>query len=350
MRQIVKVEFDNGNTIETEINGTQESIREYYAIGCQFNVGSVDDKMAYVAKVTFPDATPPEKHKHYEQARRAYTNTSFSPEKRALSECAYFDATIAELQAIGCSAEGLAKFETLFLKLLAAKSRCASSMITGPAGFNNRRNEKANNVEHKRSLELTDYVERVKKAIDKEKNPHKYAISSDAPEALQMLKDKLAKLVEAQETMKLANKIIKDKALLKVERLTEVFGSKEAAESIMKPDCFGGIGFASFSLTNNNATIKATESRIKQLEAAAGRVTRELVIAGVRVVENAEENRIQFYFDGKPAADVITLMKSHGFKWSPSQGCWQRLWNGNAIWTVNHYVIPALKAKQVEAA
>lgn len=288
-------------------------------------------------------------HKHYEAARRAYYNTSFNPEKRALNECIYFDATIAELQAIGCSAEGLAKFETLFLKLLHAKSRCASSMITGPAGFNTRRNEKANNVEHKRSLELTDYVERVKKAIDKQNNPHKYAISSDALDALQMLKDKLAKLQENQDKMKVANKIIKDKALLKVERLTALLGSVEAAESIMKPDFCGRIGFASFSLTNNNATIKATEARIKELEAAANRKTRELTIAGVRVVENAEENRLQFFFNGKPAAGVITLMKSHGFKWSPSQMCWQRLWNGNAIWAVNHYILPALKSQR-EAA
>jgi hypothetical protein len=282
-------------------------------------------------------------HKHYDAARRAYYNTSFDPEKRAVSECKYFDATLAELQSIGCSAEGLEKFETLFTKLLAAKSRCASSMIIGPAGFNNRRNEKANAVEHKRCQELTDYVERVKKAIHKANNPTEYAISSDNENALPMLKDKLAKLQKNQETMKLANKIIKDKQLMKVERLAAILGSVEAAESLLKPDVYGRIGFASFQLTNNNATIKTTMQRIKELEAATGRVTRELVIASVRVLENAKENRIQFYFDGKPAQAIIALMKSHGFKWSPSQGCWQRLWNGNAIWAVNHYITPELK-------
>lgn len=282
-------------------------------------------------------------HKHYEAARRAHYNTSFSPEKRALSECAYFDEVYNQLQSIGCSDEGLQKFERLFLLMLAAKSRCLSSMITGPANFPVARAEKASARERKISDEMFAYVERVRKAIDKQNNPTKYAISSDNENALDLLKQKLAGLVESQEKMKLCNKVIKDKQLLKLERLTAILGSEAQAAEILKPDCFGGIGFASYSMRNNLATIKATEQRIKQLEAAASRVTRELTIAGVRVIENAEENRIQFYFDGKPAQAVISLMKSHGFKWSPSQGCWQRLWNGNAIWAVNHYIVPELK-------
>lgn len=291
------------------------------------------------------------KHKHYDAARRAYYNTSFSPEKRAESECNYFDAIMAEFEQLGVSDEGKAKFERLFLLSLAAKSRCISSMITGPANFPVARAEKANNRERKISDELLAYVERVRKAIDKQNNPQNYAISSDNENALQMLKDKLAKLVDAQEKMKLCNKIIRDKQQMKLERLTAVLGNEAQAAEIMKPDFCGRVGFAGFSLTNNNATIKATEQRIKELEAAANRKTRELMIAGVRVVENAEENRIQFYFDGKPAAAVINLMKSHGFKWSPSQGCWQRLWNGNAIWAVNHYITPELKKlNNVEAA
>lgn len=294
-----------------------------------------------------------ETHKHYEIAKRAYYNTSHSPEKRAESECQYFDATYKELQDIGCSVEGLQKFERLFLDLMHAKSRCLSSMIIGPANFPVARAEKANKAEHNKSVELLEYVERVKKAIDKEKNPNKYAISSDNENALQLLKDKLEKLVQNQSNMKLANKILKSAKTTKeqkIEQLKGVFGADFDAEALFKPDCFGNIGFASFSLTNNNATIKATEARIKELERAALRVTRELVICGVRVVENAEENRLQFFFEGKPAQAIIDLMKSNGFKWTPSQGCWGRLWNGNAIYSINHIIIPALKQLTQKAA
>lgn len=282
-------------------------------------------------------------HKHYDTAARAYYNTSHSPEKRAEGEIKYFDATYNELKELGCSVEGLEKFERLFLLSLQAKSRCISSMITGPANFPVARAEKANARERKISDELLNYVERVKKAIDKQNNPTKYAISSDNENALDLLKQKLNGLKKSQEIMKACNKIIKSKASNKLEQLIKLLGSEDKAQEIMKPDCFGCVGFASFSLSNNNANIKATEQRIKQLETAANRVTRELTIAGVRVKENAEENRLQFFFEGKPSQEIINLMKSHGFKWTPSQNCWQRLWNNNAIFTVNHYITPKLK-------
>lgn len=288
-------------------------------------------------------------HKHYELACRAYTNTSFSPETRAESEINYFEATVKELKEIGCSSEGIDKFERLFLDLLRAKARCISAMITGPAKFPVARAEKANKAEHNKSVELTDYIQRVKKAIDKQNNPQNHSISSDDKNALQLLKDKLEKLTAAQSQMKQCNKIIKSVKTnreQKIEQLKGVFGPMFDAEKLFIPDCFGNIGFASFSLTNNNATIKATEDRIKQLEMASNRKTREITtIEGIKMVENAEENRVQFFFNGKPEQSIIDLMKSNGFKWSPTQGCWQRLWNNNAIYAINHYILPVLKNK-----
>ncbi len=293
-------------------------------------------------------------HKHYSIAYRAYTNTSFSPEKRAESECTWFDTQKAELEALGCSSEGLEKFERLFVEHMHAKSRCISSMITGPANFPVRRAEKANQAEHNKSVELTDYIARVKKAIDKANNPHKYAISSDADNAIELLKDKLEKMQDNQNKMKMANKILKaakTTELQKREQLAGVFGADFDIEPMFKPDCFGTIGFAGFSLTNNLASIKTTATRIAELEKAASRVTREInTIEGVRIVENAEENRLQFFFEGKPAADIISLMKSHGFKWTPSVGCWGRLWNGNATYAVNQFILPVLKQHLNKAA
>jgi len=208
-------------------------------------------------------------HKHYETARRAYYWSSYSPEKRAVSECQFFDEINAEFEAAGVDEAGKIKFERLFLLSLAAKSRCASSMITGPARFNVEKNRRANDRERKVSDELLAYIERVRKAIDKQNNPQNYAadaIRSDDENAIDKLKEKLAKLQKAQDQMKACNKIIKDKKDNKIERLAEILGSKEGAEQLLKPDFCGRVGFASFNLTNNNAAIKAAESRIKQLE------------------------------------------------------------------------------------
>jgi hypothetical protein len=284
-------------------------------------------------------------HKYYELGYRAHTGTSFSPERRAESECKFYDETIKELQEIGADESGIAKFERLFVAQLSAKSNCLSTMITGGSNFPVRRAEKANERERRASDELFDYLERLKKAVDKQNHPEKYptVIRSDDENAVDKLKEKLAKLEKAQEQMKACNKIVKDKKENKIERLAGILGSEKAAKELMEPDFCNRIGFASFSLTNNNANIKATKDRIEQLEKAATLETKEIEIAGVKVVQNAELMRIQFFFDGKPERAVIDLMKKHGFKWSPSNMCWQRLWNNNALFSIKHYIKPELE-------
>lgn len=55
MRHAVKVNFDNGDNLETEINGTYESIRQYY-LGKTFNLGNGEnDLMAKCVSISFPD-------------------------------------------------------------------------------------------------------------------------------------------------------------------------------------------------------------------------------------------------------------------------------------------------------
>jgi len=46
---------------------------------------------------------------------------------------------------------------------------------------------------------------------------------------------------------------------------------------------------------------------------------------------NVEINRVQIIFDYIPAPEKRTLLKSHGFKWSPTQGAWQRQRTLNAV-------------------
>jgi hypothetical protein len=65
---------------------------------------------------------------------------------------------------------------------------------------------------------------------------------------------------------------------------------------------------------------------------------KETIIAGVRVVENFDENRLQLFFDGKPSEDIRARLKSRGFKWAPSQGAWQRQLNNNARSAVKYAI------------
>ena len=125
--------------------------------------------------------------------------------------------------------------------------------------------------------------------------------------------------------------------------LAAITGSEKSAESLLKPDYCGRIGFAPFELTNNNAKIKATRERIVELEKRKATTPQELTINGVRVLENTEAMRLQLFFNGKPAPDVIALLKSHAFKWSPSNMAWQRQLTSNAIYSFKTWIKPALK-------
>jgi len=283
------------------------------------------------------------KHKHYEKAYEAYTALSYNPERRAESECKYFDEVIAELKEIGADEKALIKFESLFVNALRATGRCMSSMITGPANFPVAKMIKASERERKALDEMMDFVEKVKKAIHKKNNPEKYPIKSDDKNAIDKLKAKLEILEKNQIKMKACNKIVRDKKEDKRIRLLEILDNEEAIIVLLTPNCFGNIGFESFQLTNNNAKIKNTKKRIIQLEKESLRVTREIFIEGIKVIENAEDNRIEFHFNGKPKQEIINLMKRHGFKWSPSKGCWQRLWNNNCVFSIKHLIKPELK-------
>jgi len=174
-------------------------------------------------------------------------------------------------------------------------------------------------------------------------------ISSDDPDAINKLKEKLAKLERDQAEMKAANKVTRkwskkgvthestgDDFEAFAKELAEAVGhpvSHKLAKELMTPQWgnAGPIGFPPYRLTNNNAEIKRLKNRIEQLEKASEAETKEHDFQGVcKVVENVEENRVQFIFDGKPSAEVRGIMKDHGFRWAPSQGAWQRKLTGNA--------------------
>ena len=108
-------------------------------------------------------------HKHYERAKAAYNWSSFSPEKRAACECEYFEDVVKTFKEAG-KESAIEKFERLFLNSLAAKSRCASPMITGPARFPVERMRKYRDWEQKHTEAMFDFV---KKVLAPPKEPRK---------------------------------------------------------------------------------------------------------------------------------------------------------------------------------
>ena len=147
-------------------------------------------------------------------------------------------------------------------------------------------------------------------------------ISSDAPDALERLEKKLAERERAHAWMKELNKAFKkgDTALL-------ALGMTQAQIDKMRAtmtSCHHQ-PYPQFSLANNSAEIRRIKARIEKLKATAQNVTIKTPFASGTIVDNVEENRLQILFDDKPDADTRTKLKSHGFRWSPRNGAWQRM-------------------------
>lgn len=146
-------------------------------------------------------------------------------------------------------------------------------------------------------------------------------ISSDDPDAITKLREKLATKVKNQEMMKAVNKAIRKKD---DDGLRALGLSAAQIEKLKEPDFGGRVGFAPYALTNNNREIARLRKRIEQLEKAAEAEEKDEQHEGFRVVENVEDNRVQFFFDGKPSAEVRDIMKGEAFRWARSVGAWQR--------------------------
>lgn len=160
-------------------------------------------------------------------------------------------------------------------------------------------------------------------------------ISSDDPEAVRKLKEQLELAEGLQVRMVAANKLVrkfKSATPEAIAAFAELGISQAHAVALFEPDYAGRTGFAGYELTNNGANIRRIKARIAELGRKPTETKETEAPGGIRMVENAEENRVQLFFPGKPADAVRTLLKSRGFKWSPYNGAWQRHLNNSGIW------------------
>ncbi len=197
---------------------------------------------------------------------------------------------------------------------------------------------------HRRDLARIDRDMRA--GIDASKKAEHYAgkaesvgkagISSDDPEAIVKLREKIAKLETVQARMVAANKLVRkqDRAGLAASGYDE-----SQIAGLFTPDFAGRLGFPNYALTNNNANIRRLKTRLAELARASSRETVEHEpVDGVQFVENAEINRVQLIFSGKPAAEIRQQLKRRGFRWSPSEGAWQRHLNNGGIYAAQDFV------------
>lgn len=208
-------------------------------------------------------------------------------------------------------------------KLFSIEMRCPSIMIAGGSNFPVSKKEKqvkALDRHFELYGELEEYREKIKSLAYKSN-----IIKSSDSDAIDKLKAKIEKAEAEQAKMKEVNAYFRKHKTLK--------GYNNGEYDNFELDDFYGVPYPPFMLQNNNAKIRNTKARLKQLEAAKNAPQSEKTENEYKfftVKENTEIMRLQLFFDGKPDADVRNVVKKNGFRWSPNNGCWQRQLTANA--------------------
>jgi len=262
----------------------------------------------------------------YAAAYRAYSGTSFSPERRATDSVAGHESELNEDLAgmpEGDRIRYTENYKKYLFAWLSAKSRCLSSMITGPANFPVRRNEKANNSEHNRSVEFTEWRSKALYSIAKR-------IEESKPEA-QKVDEQFTQFKKQVDRLFEGWGVTNFKGRLETVAKS---GNAELVEKVLEYLKFMQIEKNRVLVTPRNGIwslgMEAEKNRELAVDQSCAEST-EQEVAGVRVVKNTAEDRIQLFFDGKPEPETIASLKHAAFKWSPSRGCWQRQLTSNAV-------------------
>ena len=102
-------------------------------------------------------------------------------------------------------------------------------------------------------------------------------------------------------------------------------------DHIMKPDCMGRFGFASYALTNSNARIKSLEEKVLTMRKRIERRDDFEPIAFPGGSIDIKDDHVVIKHDEKPPREVIDALKARGFHWSPKGHYWCRKHTANAL-------------------
>lgn len=281
-------------------------------------------------------------------AQDAHSGTSFCPGKRGAQAKADYAATLQsdfdDLSRLADTDEKRALFAEEFDRYLAgyrrhtvswlhSRSRLVSTMIAGPANFPVRRQEKYSNWAQNKLNALISFRERALAAIRRKLCPESRPIMAGDENALDRLQAKIAEAENLQSRMKAINmahaKYLKNPASLDKTDLSD--REKEIVKTYQPEYSWEPHPIPPYRLQNNNANIRRMKERLGALTEAKDSPETFAEGNGIRLKDCPAENRVRLFFPGKPSADVRSRLKSSGFRWAPSLGCWQAYRNHNAL-------------------
>lgn len=276
-----------------------------------------------------------------EMALSAYRCNSFDPEKRAEEDVASYERQLHEdLEKIPeeKKAQYVESYRNRLSALFASKSRCANAMVTGPAKFNFRQNEKRENAYWNKYEEFNAWRERflaAMKRLEEKARPEEEKQEEAVQLLLKDLKQK-AETIHDLDTGKLKgyhralfvssiyNKVATHASHGEVEIVQQAvdfiaeFNSKVKKPVITARNRFFGLPEVARNMREKLLAKKEEENK-------------EVLFEGGKLVWNNEADRLQILFDNIPDDDTRKNLKSNGFRWSPKHKAWQRQLTPNAV-------------------
>lgn len=153
-------------------------------------------------------------------------------------------------------------------------------------------------------------------------------ISSDDPDAIAKLRERLAELEAKQTKMKRVNAYYrKHKTLAGCEGISAGLGT--TILGAMQP--WDRKPYPSYATSNNNGNMRRIRERITHLDAHADDASSTTAGEGFTIGDDVDENRVMVRFDEIPPPEIRTRLKRAGFKWSPTRGAWVRMRSPGAL-------------------
>lgn len=251
---------------------------------------------------------------HYDyvkgSATQEYKNTVNSIAEKAQRQITKYPEKLQEVQTLlDRYSKQLADWHN---KQLSIRCMCPSVLVCGAGNFPTRKKAKQNAAEDRHFKEY-EKIEQLANRIASASVSN--VIKSGDTNALEQLQSKLTGLQNKREAIKAHN----------------TKARKEKTEQV-----------PAYVLSNLGQNIRTIEQRIEQLQKTKEQPTedksQQYKTSMCKVVENTEIMRLQLLFDGKPDDNIRGILKSHGFKWSPTNTAWQRQLTDNARYATQRVI------------
>lgn len=206
---------------------------------------------------------------------------------------------------------------------------CPSVLVCGAGNFPVRKKARQNAREDSLWAEYKD----IEAILDKIKSVGTGPVDLTDPYAREMLGDQLHRLQHQLDEGKAMNAWYrKHKTLRGFPGMSDEAAAHNDA-AIASAPAFAQRPMPDFELASLRGKIKRVQARMAELDRLQAQQASPAAAEehdGFQIVRNAEQNRLQIIFDGKPDEDTRAALKSNGFRWSPRNNAWQRQLTDNA--------------------